>query len=206
MTCGEFTSRISENIDRTVGDRDRELMDGHAEECPACEERLSGAHAVKERLARLPRLRPSVGFDFALRSRLMMELSHSERNWVVRNILFSPQGRTYAVAAMVILALGVTGFTRLSPFHTEETVTPVALQPQHALQQVSSLIVPPSVAPNSVQSSRGALRRLSQEASYPISQRYLQSHQGTSSTVSVARRGTLNRSYNARVRQVRVRF
>ena len=212
MTCGEFTNRISDYIDRTIGDREQELMAAHADSCDSCGEMLSGTQTVKERLARLPRHRPSAGFDFALRSRLMMEVARSEKSWIT-NAVSSSRVRSYAAAAAVILALGITGVSQYPNFY--ETQSPAATRPapslrnQAALQQVSSVYVPPSVTPSSAQSFRGALRRLSQENSYPISQQYLQSNLDTTTmqlTAAKSRRALKTRPYNGRVRQARVRF
>lgn len=169
MTCGEFSERISDYIEGESSAEVRTAMDGHAADCPGCSQKLMETRALTDQLARLPRIRPSLGFDFALRSRLLMEVSESKR-WPhrVRNFLFPSFPR--ALLSGALAAMLAVGFTTL----LQET--PVW---QHPGAEVAQQNAAPLGTPSTNEQYRGALRQLSQEESYTISSKLYNSREDT---------------------------
>jgi anti-sigma factor RsiW len=54
MSCGDWLERISEAVDGTLPEADREVFEGHLAGCPECRGRLLSMRAVKHAVARLP--------------------------------------------------------------------------------------------------------------------------------------------------------
>lgn len=199
MMCGEFSKRISDYIDGEIGRDDRALMDRHSAECAACARSLEKMQAMRDRLARLPRVQPSMGFDFALRSRLLMEVAE-KRSWRqrAREIFLPSIPRLLASgAAVALLALAVTAvFNERPAGRIAET---------EQVQQMT--VVAPAVPRAPVVADRqGALKRLSQEASYPISTQFYRSQADSAAGRAKVRTAAPRSQSLPGVRQVSVRF
>ncbi len=181
MKCREFEDRISAYLEEDLGANSRATMDLHASTCRGCSESLSQTKALTGRLGQLARQRPSAGFDFALRSRLLMETSREGRwlDWLANAA--RPAFPRFALAgATAVLVL----FGAASVLMEDE----------------------PSIGPAPMAAAdRGALklRALSAE-SYPISERYYRER--GDSLRAAAKRLPSRRKVNAGVRPVAVRF
>ena len=202
MTCKEFSQRVSAYIEDELDPRHRSEMDGHAEVCSACAQTLQGMLPLTRRLARLSRVRPSVGFDFALRSRLLMEVARAE-TWTRKlEGLLSPSGtRTLAAAAVVVLfALGSASVP-----HEEPTSWRMA-------GSGATLDGPAASSAYPAPSNRGALKLFSTDTSYPISSaslRYYRARPDSSRSVPARPVPPLRqrpRESSAGVQRVVVRF
>ena len=160
MTCDEFSERVSEYIEGETGGDYRSAMEHHAADCPGCAHRLRDTRALTERLSRLPRVRPSAGFDFALRSRLLMELTEEGQWWRrLQNLLFPSIPRALlSGVAVALLALGVATVLQEAPVW--QTLQAGSVRGNELLSQ------PHSATPDRV---AGALKLLSKEESYTIS-------------------------------------
>ena len=162
ITCGEFAARLSAYIEDEVAGAKRAQMDHHTVDCPTCANSLEGVRNLTQRLARMSRVRPSVGFDFALRSRLMMEAAQKTSFWNKLPSLFFPTlpKALASGVAVVLMALGMT--TALDEEPTTRAVTSDRI---HQLTVVAPSFSPFFPAPD----RRGALKMLSQKTSYPVS-------------------------------------
>ena len=159
MTCKEFSKRVSAYTEDDLDAGRRIEMDRHTEVCSACAELLQGMLPLTRRLARLSRVRPSVGFDFALRSRLLMEVARAE-SWTRKlEELLCPAGtRSFAAAAVVVLlALGSA-----TVLHEEPTFWRMAGPGGTPDGSAAS-------STYSASADRGALKWFANETSYPIS-------------------------------------
>jgi|GEM_PF-3195740 anti-sigma factor RsiW len=189
MNCSAFKNRISEYIDGEAKPGLRTHMERHVENCADCAELMRDMVGVTDRLSRLPRLQPSAGFDFALRTRLSMEMTRGERRWDrLRSAIRPSFPRTvYAAAAAVVIAAGSVLFVG-----TDSTIP----TPFLAADSVDIRPLPPvEVAAVSVE--RGALKRLSEEESYTLSERHFR-------TVQPIRSNAMRR--RSSVQRVAVRF
>ncbi|MDA0747815.1 MAG: zf-HC2 domain-containing protein [bacterium] len=193
MTCDEFSGRISDDLEGVLSEHERVLMDRHAMACAACAESREAVLRLTEQMVRLPRVRPSAGFDFALRSRLLLE-SAEKSTWKRRaqGLLFPsfPRALVSGAAAALLVFGVVTAFQGQSAQKTAESA-PVELT-----------VVVPAVSPSSEQ-YRGALRRLSQEASYPISRQFYRSQADSAKRPAPVQQPVRQAS---EVRRVSVRF
>jgi anti-sigma factor RsiW len=199
MKCHEFDERISAYLEEELGADTRAEMEGHAAVCTTCAQRLSQTRALTERLGRLRPARPSAGFDFALRSRLLMEVSRENR-WGARlEALFRPALPRFALAgataALILLgAASVLMEEEQIPGHAP-AVAAVATQG----------VAPPARTATSGVTERGALKLKALSAeSYPVSGRYYRDH-GDSLRAAAKRLPSRTRT-NASVRPVAVRF
>lgn len=190
MTCDEFSERITDYIEGETNRDDRATLDRHVSDCPLCARLLTDMRALTERLAHLPRIQPSAGFDFALRSRILMEM-RGQRRWQrrVQAFLFSSASRTVlSMAAAAVLVLGVTAVL-------VERQSLRALEPVHIRQSVT-------FAP-ARSMDRGTLKLLSQEESFEISGRFYRSGQDT---LKQSRKPAKGDASLSDVRRVTVRF
>ena len=195
MICDEFSERVSEYIEGEIGGDYRSAMEHHAADCPGCAQRLKDTRALTERLSRLPRVRPSAGFDFALRSRLLMELAEEGQWWRrLQTLLFPTIPRALlSGVAVALLALGVAAILQEAP--ARQTL-------QAGRERGNELLSPPhSATPDRV---AGALKLLSEEESYTISGTLYQPKSDTSKSPG-RRPDRLERS-SQEVKQVTVRF
>ena len=162
ITCGEFAARLSAYLEDDVAGAKRAQMDRHVEVCPTCANSMEGVRNLTRRLARMSRVRPSAGFDFALRSRLMMEAAQKTSFWNrLPNVFFPTLPRALATAAAVVLmALGMTAALDEAPETRAVTTDRV-----HQLT-----VVAPAFSPFPAADRRGALKMLSQKTSFPISE------------------------------------
>ena len=162
ITCGEFAARLSAYLEDEVASAKKTQMDRHLEECSTCANSLEGVRNLTGRLARMSRVRPSAGFDFALRSRLMMEAAQKTSFWNRLPDVFVPtMPRALATAAAVVLiALGMTTGLDEAP-----TTRAVATDRVHQM----TLVAPASSTLPSAD-LRGALKMLPRETSHPIMQ------------------------------------
>lgn len=165
MNCSTFKNRISEYIDGEAAPGLRSQMERHVDRCHGCAELMRDMVEMTGSLSRLPRLQPSASFDFALRSRLSKEATRSMRRWGwIRDAVIPPLPRAvFAAAAVVVVAAASTLFL------TDRG--PQILSYQTAVPQ--ALASPVEVF--SIGVDRGALKRLSEEESYTISDRHLRS-------------------------------
>jgi anti-sigma factor RsiW len=162
ITCGEFAARLSDYLENEVAGTKRAQMESHAQTCAACANSLEGVRNLTRRLARMSRERPSAGFDFALRSRLMMEAAQKPSFWNrLPDVFFPTIPRALAsAAAVVLMALGMTTALDEAP----ET------RGANADRVHQMTLVAPSFAPFPAEDRRGALKMLPQKTSLPISQ------------------------------------
>ena len=162
ITCGEFAARLSAYLEDDVAGAKRAQIDRHVEVCPTCANSMEGVRNLTRRLARMSRVRPSAGFDFALRSRLMMEAAQKTSFWNrLPNVFFPTLPRALAsAAAVVLMALGMTAALDEAPETRAVTTDRV-----HQLT-----VVGPAFSPFPAADRRGALKMLSQKTSFPISE------------------------------------
>lgn len=160
MTCSEFAARLSDYLENEVAGTKRAQMESHAQACPACANSLEGVRNLTRRLARMSRERPSAGFDFALRSRLMMEAAQKPSLWNrLPDVFFPTIPRALAsAAAVVLMALGMTTALDEAPETRAATADRV-----HQMT-----LVAPAFSSFPVEDRRGALKMLSQETSHPV--------------------------------------
>jgi anti-sigma factor RsiW len=196
MKCGDFQDRISKFLENEVTERERVQMDQHTSGCPDCEASLEEVRLMAGRLSRLTRVQPSVGFDFALRSRLLLEAAESVPLLRRLQELFTPAfpKLVWSVATVAILAIAATLFL--------EDQGGKNLAQRDSVKQLT--IVAPPAAQSFAKDRQGALRRLSQEASYPISQRLYSSR--SDSVSAPKRKPVVTRGVSAEMRKVSFRF
>ena len=115
MTYEAFEEKISAYLDDELSPIARTEMERKAAECEDCRVLLKDMKALKERLTRLPQAQPSAGFNFELRSHLLMAVAkENQMSHRVRRVFFGSTMRTITtLAAAVILGLGLTSIKRL---------------------------------------------------------------------------------------------
>ncbi len=190
MTCNEFSDRVSDFLDGEIAGDHRTAMKRHADGCPACAGTLRGLQSLTDRLHRLHRLQPSAEFDFALRSRLLLEMTDERRWWrQIQDLLFPSVPRAaLASTAAVLILLGATTALKEDPIRQVSPVSGVRLTPGEAVPATP----------------RGALKQLSHQETITIAGRSLQLRQDSSAS-AVPRRFGQSR-YGQEVRRVAVRF
>ena len=190
MTCNEFSDRASDFLDGEIAEDRRAAMKRHADGCPACAGTLSGLQSLTDQLHRLPRLQPTAEFDFALRSRLLLEMTGERRWWrQIQDLLFPSVPRAaLASAAAVLILLGATTALKEDRIRQVSPVSGVRLT-----QSAAVLDIP-----------RGALRQLSHQETITIAGRSLQHRQDSSASAAPRRLGRSR--YGQEVRRVAVRF
>ena len=178
ITCGEFAARLSAYIEGDVAGAKRTQMDLHVDECPICASSLEGVRNLTRRLARMSRVRPSAGFDFALRSRLMMEAARKTSVWNrLPDLLFPTVPRALAsAAAVVLMALGMT--TALDEMPETRGAT------TDRVHQMT--LVAPAFSPFPAADRRGALKMLPQKAPITTSEKGYQAGRADSAKASKA--------------------
>lgn len=183
MDCNGFAKKVSDYIDGELGERTHGRVERHAADCPSCAKLLRDLQALVKQLSQLPRVQPSAGFDFALRSRLLMETTKEARlGRKVQRFLFPTLPRTFAsAAAILLLALGITLGWR---GHTDR----LELE-----NEISRSGLPVAI-------DRGALKNLSHEESYTISSKFYAREDSAQTPAKPVRRQT------APARRVMVRF
>ena len=196
MKCGDFQDRISKFLENEVTEGERERMNQHASGCPDCETSLEEVRLMAGTLSRLTRVQPSVGFDFALRSRLLMEAAESVPLLRKLQEFLTPvfPKLVWSGATVAILAVAATLFL--------EDQGGKNLAHRESVEQLT--IVAPSATQSFAKDRQGALRRLSQEASYPISQRLYGSR--SDSVSAKKRKPVVTRTMSAGMRKVSFRF
>jgi hypothetical protein len=199
MKCGDFQDRISKFLENEMSEGERDQMDRHASGCSRCEASLEEIRFLTGSLNRLTRVKPSVGFDFALRSRLLIEAVESMPLLSRLREYFAPAipKLVWPAVAVAILAVAATSFMEdRADFEMAET---------ESVEQMT--VIAPSTTQPVVQDRQGALRRLSQEASYPISQRLYSSRSDSVKSQQTARRSPIARyGMTAGIRKVSFRF
>ena len=162
MTVTDFEARVSAYVDGEMSPVEMAEMDRKAAECEHCRVLLADVQALKERMAQLPKVRPSAEFDFALRSHLAMAVSKEKQSLhKVRRTLFSSVSRTITtLAAAVVIGLGLTQVV----FYSDITT------PQMAVERPEIPLVPGERLPN-VDVGALELERLSKE-SYSLDSRH----------------------------------
>ncbi|MCE2432565.1 MAG: zf-HC2 domain-containing protein [Candidatus Latescibacteria bacterium] len=162
MTVTDFEARVSAYVDGEMSPVEMAEMDRKAAECEHCRVLLADVQALKERMAQLPKVRPSAEFAFALRSHLAMAVSKEKQSLhKVRRALFSSVSRTITtLAAAVVIGLGLTQVV----FYSDITT------PQMAVERPEIPLVPGERLPN-VDVGALELERLSKE-SYSLDSRH----------------------------------
>ena len=189
MTYEEFSNRVSDYLDGDMTPAQRAEMEHQAARSPACKALLEDVGALSERLKRLPREEPSAGFNFALRSHLLMEVA-KEQQWARRVFLAGPVRRTvFAAAAALVLGLGLNAIWQNGPEQPLSGVGEIPLQ---------------SAGSPQVLDHRGSLKRLAND-SQPISGRQVQQVYGSVSDSAVARKRQPIQQV-PEVRQMKVKF
>ena len=195
MRCRDFEDRVSAYLEEELGADMRATMEQHAVVCTSCAEALSQTEALTGRLSQLPRCRPSAGFDFALRSRLLMEASKATR-WADRLEAFlRPAFPRFALAGATV-ALVVLGAASVL---VNDQPVPNHLPAPQMVSAPAAGIRPETVA------RRGALKLKALSAnSYTISERYYRARaDSVKASVKHLPAGT---STGTRVRPLAVRF
>jgi len=193
MTCEEFSEHVSDYIEGTIASGNRTAMDRHVTDCALCQQMLKDVQALTHRLAHLPGAQPSAEFDFALRSRILME-TVAEKQWHrrIERLCFSSAQRTaLSLAAAAALILGAAALLKPGPMSLP-------------MPQTVSTYPRAGRAPSHQDAiDGGTLKMLSQEESYEISGRFYRTHPDTLK----ARPDTPRRDAVAPgVRRVTVRF
>ena len=163
MTVTDFEARISAYVDGEMSPVEMAEMERKAAECDHCRTLLADVQVLKERLAQLPKVRPSAEFDFTLRSHLAMAMA-KEKQFLnkARRTMFSSVSRTITtLAAAVVIGLGLTQVV----FYSDTTPTP-----QMAVEHQEIPLVPGERLP-SVDVGALELERLSKE-SYSLDSRH----------------------------------
>jgi|SaaInl7_200m_RNA_FD_contig_31_1440169_length_781_multi_14_in_0_out_0_2 anti-sigma factor RsiW len=195
MKCNEFSDRISAYLEDELGGDTRTAMDEHTGECSACAQRLSRTQVLTERLGQLPRAQPSAGFDFALRSRLLMEVSKEGRLADRLGAFFRPAFPRFALAGAtaVLVLLGASSVL----MEDEQIPKPVPVAKTVRVRDADVRV--------STVTERGALKlkALSSE-SYPVSGRYYRDRED--SLRAAAKRLPARSRGTSDVRPVTVRF
>ncbi len=177
MDAEAFHRRLSDYVDGELSDGDTVRMAQAIEENPAFAEAYRTMTSLRRKLSELPEIRPSAGFEFALRSRILTEANKEQTaRRRVRALLFPTARRgllTGAVAAA--LALGVSSlFTDSTDIQVaadpSATETEVLLEPEMAVRIYGAMNRPMATVP-AEPVDRGALRQLSQAESYALSRR-----------------------------------
>ena len=156
MTYEAFEEKISAYLDDELSPIARTEMERKAAECEDCRVLLKDMKALKERLTRLPQAQPSAGFNFELRSHLLMAVAkENQMSHRVRRVFFGSTMRTITtLAAAVILGLGLTNVVQ-----DQISSIPVV---QATAEDAAFLLTP--AQPASAIDHRGALERLSQQS------------------------------------------
>ncbi|MDE2887056.1 MAG: hypothetical protein OXR72_02510 [Gemmatimonadota bacterium] len=191
ITCGEFAARLSAYLEDEVAGVKKAQMDRHREECSTCADSLEGVMSLTGRLARMSRVRPSAGFDFALRSRLMMEAAQKTSFWNRLPDVFIPTlPRALATcAAVVLIALGMT--TGLDEASSTRAVN------MDRVHQMT--IVAPASSTFPAADLRGALKMLPRNTSYPVSRQvYRAGRADSAKAASMVRKRPGRRMANVR--------
>ncbi|MDA0712324.1 MAG: hypothetical protein O3B73_19165, partial [bacterium] len=103
MTNEEFEEKVSAYIDEELSPIGRADMERKAAESEACRVLLKDVKALKDRLARLPQAQPSAGFNFALRSHLLIEIARDQRmSRRIRRVFFGSAMRSVASLAAAV--------------------------------------------------------------------------------------------------------
>jgi len=112
--------------------------------------------AIKKRLSNLPQAQPSAGFNFALRSHLLMEVAKEDQlGHRVRRVFFGSTVRTITtLAAAIVLGLGLANMAQ-DPMTSGSVV-------QTASEDVEFPLTP--AQPALAVDHQGALERLSQQS------------------------------------------
>jgi anti-sigma factor RsiW len=157
MTYEVFEEQISAYIEGELNPVEMAAMDRKAAECERFGALLRDMQALKIRLSRLPQEQPSAGFNFALRSHLLMEMAKEQRAaYRVRHVLFGSTIRTViTLAAALVIGLGLTG---LAP----ESDGPTPAQTAAVQDAEFELIPGQHVLPSD--NHLGALERLSEQS------------------------------------------
>ena len=162
MTVTDFEARVSAYVDGEMSPVEMAEMERKAAECEHCRVLLADVQALKERMAQLPRVRPSAEFDFALRSHLAMAIGKEKQLLhKARRTMFSSVSRTITtLAAAVVIGLGLTQVV----FYSDTTPT------SHIAVEREIPLVPGERLP-SVDVGALELERLSKE-SYSLDSRH----------------------------------
>lgn len=154
MTYEVFEEKVSAYIDGELNAIEKAEMERKASECEDCRALLKDMKALQKRLKGLPQEQPSAGFNFELRSHLLMEVAkESQTGHRIRQAFFGSTGRRIAtLAAAVILGLGLT------------QVVPEQIMSEPVVQTVAEEAEFPLTPGQVAIDHRGALERLSQDS------------------------------------------
>ncbi len=195
MTVTDFEARVSAYVDGEMSPVEMAEMERKAAECEHCRVLLADVQALKERMAQLPRVRPSAEFDFTLRSHLAMAMAKEKQLLhKARRTMFSSISRTITtLAAAVVIGLGLTQMV----FYSD--TTPI---PQVAVEREIPLM-PGERLPN-VDVGALELERLSKE-SYSLDSRHYRDSARVDSALQLKQRPSDMRDLR-RVKQVPVSY
>ena len=196
MTVTDFEARVSAYVDGEMSPIEMAEMECKAAECEHCRVLLADVQALKERMAQLPRVRPSAEFDFTLRSHLAMAMAKEKQLLQkARHTMFSSVSRTITtLAAAVVIGLGLTQMV----FYSDTTPTL-----QMAVERPEIPLVPGERLPN-VDVGALELERLSKE-SYSLDSRHYRDSARVDSALQLKQRPSDMRDLR-RVKQVPVSY
>lgn len=177
MDAEAFHRRLSDYVDGELSDGDTMRVAQAIEENPAFAEAYRNMASLTRRLGELPELQPSAGFEFSLRSRILMEARKDQTTCRrVQTLLFPTVRRSILTGAIAAgLALGVSALLTDSAVVDAASDLPISgvetlLEPEMAVRVYGAVNRPVATVP--VESvDRGALRQLSQAESYALSRR-----------------------------------
>jgi hypothetical protein len=119
MECPEVRRLVDEYIDKTLGERQRALLEDHTGSCPDCRRELEKALRYREMMSGLSRVDAPDGFLAGVRNRIAEEKLPEKQGAMrrLREFLFFPLkvklpiGATAAAAAVlaIVIAVRVTG-------------------------------------------------------------------------------------------------
>ena len=176
MDSEAFYRRLSDYVDGELSDGDSMRVAQAIDENPAFAEAYHDIVSITQTLGELPELQPSAGFEFALRSRILLEANREQTaRRRVQTLLFPTVRRSILTGAIAAaLALGVSLLT--NPVEVEvasgafEADVETLLEPEMAVRVYGAMNRPMATVP-AEPVDRGALRQLSQAESYALSRR-----------------------------------
>ena len=158
MKCPEVRRLFDEYLEKTLGERQRALLEDHAGSCPDCRRELEKALRYREMMSGLSRVDAPGGFLAGVRRRIAEEKLPEKQGILrrAREILFFPLKiklpiEATAVAAAVlaiVVAIRVTGPAR------QGGKTTVRLAGTQAEMKKSELVLEESPAPAPVEKAR----------------------------------------------------
>jgi anti-sigma factor RsiW len=134
MNCSDFKKRVMSYTDRALAADERNVLESHASDCPACERELRVYRTMRDGFAALP----SIGASDELERRILRRVARERAEESEPRFAFPAWSRPFglALAAGLLMFIGVRSIgdrgaeqaTRLAtesaPMHVAETPAP----------------------------------------------------------------------------------